>query len=129
MAQCHLLERQKEKKTVSRARGLRDFRLALELLGYGVCNIFNTDLGGLRRPFDSPLHRRLQGDAGVTISEAHQHVVDHRMYQSMALLLQAAADTLETYQEIGKSQMCSSYPLCTRDIQHWNNQLVQSMYS
>jgi hypothetical protein len=74
--------------------GLCIFGLALEPLGYGMCNIFNTDPGDLRRPFDRPLHRRIQGDAGVTAPEAHQHVVDHRLCQSMALLLQAAADNV-----------------------------------
>jgi hypothetical protein len=37
-------------------------------------------------------------------------------------------NTLETYQEIGKSQMCSSYPLCIWHNPHWNSQLVQSVH-
>jgi hypothetical protein len=39
--------------------GLHVFRLTLESLNYDACNIFNADPGGLRRPFDRPLHRRL----------------------------------------------------------------------
>jgi hypothetical protein len=46
--------------------GLRVFKLALELLGYDACSIFNVVPGGHRKPFDGPLHHRLQGDAGVT---------------------------------------------------------------
>jgi hypothetical protein len=56
----------KEEKAASRAGDLCIFRLALEPLGYGSCNIFNADPSSLRRPFDRSLHRRLQGDAGVT---------------------------------------------------------------
>jgi hypothetical protein len=56
--------------------------------------MFNAIPGGLRRPFNGPLHHKLQGDDGVTAPEAHQHVVSHRLCQSTAFLLQAAADSL-----------------------------------
>jgi hypothetical protein len=59
-----------------------------------VCNIFNTNPSGLYRSFDRPLHYMLQGDVGVTASEAHQHVLSHRMCQSAALLLHIATDSL-----------------------------------
>jgi hypothetical protein len=94
-SQCHLLGEQKEKKTKSRVGGIRFFRLTLELLSYGACNIFNADPGGLHRPFDKPLHHRLQGDAGVTTPEAHQHVVGQRLCQSEALLQVATGSLLQ----------------------------------
>jgi hypothetical protein len=56
----------KEEKVANRVGGLRVFKLALELLGYDACSIFNAVPGGHRKPFNGPLHRRLQGDAGVT---------------------------------------------------------------
>jgi hypothetical protein len=57
-------------------------------------SVLNAIPGGLRRPFDGPLHHRLQGDGGVTAPEAHQHVVSHCLCQSIVFLLQAAADSL-----------------------------------
>jgi hypothetical protein len=51
----------------------------LEPLCYRVGSILNAVPGSLRRPFDETLHHRLQGDAGVTASEAHQHMVSHRL--------------------------------------------------
>jgi hypothetical protein len=65
----------KKEKTTSRARGLRVFRLAFEPLSYDACSILNAIPGNLHKPFDRPLHRRLQGDAGVTAPEAHEKVV------------------------------------------------------
>jgi hypothetical protein len=69
----------KRRKSYSRAESLRVLRLTLEPLCYRVGSILNAVPGSLRRPFDGPLHRRLQGDAGVTALEAHQHVVSHRL--------------------------------------------------
>jgi hypothetical protein len=66
---------------------LRVFGFMLELLGYGAHSIFNVDPDGFHRFFDGPLHHGLQGDAGVTAPKAHQHVLGHRLCQSMALLL------------------------------------------
>jgi hypothetical protein len=66
----------------------------LELLGYGMRSIFNADPGGFCRFFDGPLHHGLQGDVGVMASEAHQHVLGHCLCQSVALLLQTAANSL-----------------------------------
>jgi hypothetical protein len=58
--------------------GLR-LRLTLEPLCYHAGSILNAVPGSLRIPFDRPLHRRLQGDPGVTTLEAHQHMVSHRL--------------------------------------------------
>jgi hypothetical protein len=69
----------KRRKSYSRAEGLCILRLALEPLCYRVGSILNAVSSSLRRPFDMPLHRRLQGDAGVTAPEAYQHVVSHRL--------------------------------------------------
>jgi hypothetical protein len=69
----------KRRKSYSRAEGLRVLRLMLELLCYCVGSILNAVPGSLRRPFDGPLHRRLQGDAGVTAPKAHQHMVSHHL--------------------------------------------------
>jgi hypothetical protein len=88
------LERQKEEKDASRAGGLCVFRLVLERLGYGTCSIFNADPSSLCRPFNRSLHHRRQVDDGVTAPKAHQHVVGHCLCQSVALLLQAAANNL-----------------------------------
>jgi hypothetical protein len=69
----------KRRKSYSWAEGLRVLRLTLEPLYYHAGSILNVVTGRIRRPFDGPLHRRLQGDAGVTAPEAHQHVVSHRL--------------------------------------------------
>jgi hypothetical protein len=71
-----------QKKCPARWGGLRVFGFTLERLDYGAHNIFNADPGGFRRFFDE-----LQGDAGVTALEAHQHMLSLRMCQSVALLL------------------------------------------
>jgi hypothetical protein len=81
-------------KAVSRVGGLRIFGIAFKLLGYDVCSVLNTILASLHKPFDGPLHRMLQGDAGVTALEAHEHLVGHHLCESVALLLQAATDGL-----------------------------------
>jgi hypothetical protein len=44
--------------------------------------------------FERTLHHRLQGDARVTAPEAHQHVLGHRLCQSVTLLLQMAIGSL-----------------------------------
>jgi hypothetical protein len=88
------LEQQKRRKLPAGRGGLHVFRLILEPLGYDACNAFNADPGSLHRPFDRPLHRRLQGDAGVTALKSHQHLLSHHLCQSAALLLQVAADSL-----------------------------------
>jgi hypothetical protein len=75
------------RKSYSWAEGLRVLGLTLEPLRYGSGSILNAIPGGLHRSFDGPLHRRLQGDGGVTAPEAHQHVVSHRLCQSTAFLL------------------------------------------
>jgi hypothetical protein len=67
------------KKSYSQVEGLCVLRLTLEPLYYRAGNILNVVPDGLRRPFDGPLHHRLQGDAGVTAPEAHQHVVNHHL--------------------------------------------------
>jgi hypothetical protein len=74
-------------KRPARRGGLRVFELMLEPLGYDAHSIFNADPGGLCRFFGWPLHHGLQGDAGVTAPKAHQHVLGHRLCQSVALLL------------------------------------------
>jgi hypothetical protein len=84
----------KKRKQPARRGGLCIFGLALESLGYRTCSIFNTEPGGLRKSFNRLLHHRLQGDAGVTAPEAHQHVPSHRLCQSAALVLQTVADSL-----------------------------------
>jgi hypothetical protein len=66
----------------------------LELLGYDACSILNAIPGGLRKPFDGPLHHRLQGDVRVATPEAHEHVVSHCLCQSTTLLLKAVANDL-----------------------------------
>jgi hypothetical protein len=63
----------------SLTEGLRVLRLTLEPLCYRADIILNAVPGSLRRSFDGSLHRRLQGDAGVTAPEAYQHVVNHRL--------------------------------------------------
>jgi hypothetical protein len=83
-----------KKKGPARWGGLQVFGLALEPLGYGARSIFIADPGGFRRFFHRPLHHGLQGDAGVTDPEAYQHVLGHCLCQSVALLLQKAADSL-----------------------------------
>jgi hypothetical protein len=69
----------KRMKSCSRVEGLRVLRLTLKPLCYHTGIILNAVPGSLRRPFDGTLHRRLQGDAGVTASKAHQHMVSHRL--------------------------------------------------
>jgi hypothetical protein len=69
-----------KKKHPARRGGLRVFRLALESLGYGARSIFNADPSGFRRFFNGPLHHWPQGDAGVMVSEAHQHVLGHHLW-------------------------------------------------
>jgi hypothetical protein len=59
--------------------GLRVLSLMLEPLCYRSGSILNVVPSSLRKPFYGPLHRRLQGDAGVTTSEAHHHMVSHRL--------------------------------------------------
>jgi hypothetical protein len=51
----------------------------LEPFCYRTGNILNAVPGSLRKPFDGPLHHRLQGDDGATTPEVHQHVVSHRL--------------------------------------------------
>jgi hypothetical protein len=63
--------------------GLRVLKLTLEPLYYRMGSILNVVPGSLRRPLDGPLHHRLQGDGGGTASEAHQHVVSHRLLMPM----------------------------------------------
>jgi hypothetical protein len=58
-----------------------------EPLGYDACNILNVVSSGLRKPFNGPLHCRLQGDVGVAALEVHEHVVGHRLCQRAAFLL------------------------------------------
>jgi hypothetical protein len=40
------------------------------------------------------LHHGLQGDGWIAATEAHQHVLGHRLGQSVAFLLDAAADNI-----------------------------------
>jgi hypothetical protein len=61
----------KRRKSYSRAEALCVLRLTLEPLCYRAGSILNVIPGSLRRPFDGPSHRRLQGDTGVTTPEAH----------------------------------------------------------
>jgi hypothetical protein len=61
----------KRRKSCSWAECLRVLRLTLEPLCYRAGSILNAVPGSLRRPFDGPLHHRLQGDAGVTAPKAH----------------------------------------------------------
>jgi hypothetical protein len=61
----------KRRKSYSRAEGLHVLRLTLEPLYYRMGSILNAIPGSLCRPFDGPLHCRLQGDAGVMAPEAH----------------------------------------------------------
>jgi hypothetical protein len=82
------------KRCPARRGGLCVFTLTLEPLSYGTCNNFNADPGGFCRFFDRLLHRGLHGDAGVMALEAHQHVLDHCLCQSVALLLQTAVNSL-----------------------------------
>jgi hypothetical protein len=89
-----LKKQERRRKSCSWAEGLRILGLTLEPLRYHASSVLNAVPDGLRRPFDGPLHHRLQGDGGVTTSEAHQHVVSHRLCQSVTFLLQAAADSL-----------------------------------
>jgi hypothetical protein len=84
----------KKEKAASRVGGLHVFKLVFEPLGYNACNIPNAVPGSLYKPLDMPLHRRLQEDVGVTAPEGYQHVVGHRLCQSVAILLQAGADGL-----------------------------------
>jgi hypothetical protein len=58
-------------KSYSRVEGLRVLRLTLESLCYRAGSILNAVPGSLHRPFNGPLHHRLQGDARVTAPEAH----------------------------------------------------------
>jgi hypothetical protein len=81
-------------KCLARQGGLGVFRLALEAVGDGAHNVFNTGRGGFRRFFGGPLRHRLQGDGWITAAEAHQHVLGHRLGQSAAFLLDAAADSI-----------------------------------
>jgi hypothetical protein len=69
------IEQKKKRRKLLVGWGLRIFGLTFEPLGYGVCSILNVVPGGLCKPFDGPLHRRLQGDARVTAPEAHKHMV------------------------------------------------------
>jgi hypothetical protein len=66
----------------------------LETVNYGARSIFNADRGGFRRFFGGPLHHGLQGDVGITAAETHQHVLGHRLGQSVAFLLDTAADSI-----------------------------------
>jgi hypothetical protein len=74
--------------------GLGVFRLALEAVGDGARSVFNTGRSGSRRFFGGPLHHGLQGDGWIAAAEAHQHVLGHRLGQSAAFLLDAAADSI-----------------------------------
>jgi hypothetical protein len=74
--------------------GLGVFRLVLEAVGDGVCSVFNAGRGGFCRFFGGPLHHGLQGDGWIVAAEAHQHVLGHRLGQSAAFLLDAAADSI-----------------------------------
>jgi hypothetical protein len=84
----------KRRKSYSTAEGLCVFRLTFEPLCYRAGSFLNTVPDSLHRPFDRPLHHRLQGDAGVTAPEAHQHVVSHCLCYNTAFLLQEAVDNL-----------------------------------
>jgi hypothetical protein len=84
----------KDEKAASRVGGLCIFGLTFKLLSYDMCSILNAVPGGLRKPFKGPLHRILQGDARVAAPEAHEHMVGHRLSQSVALLLQVAVVVL-----------------------------------
>jgi hypothetical protein len=84
----------KNKRKLPAGQGLRVLRLMFEPLSYDACSIPNVVPGTLCKPFDGPLHRRLQGDTGVLTPEAHEHVVDHRLCQGAALLLQATTNGL-----------------------------------
>jgi hypothetical protein len=88
----YLLNKKKRKQLAG--WGLRIFGLAFEPLNYDAHSILNAIPGGLHKPFDRPLHRMLQGDAGVEAPEAHEHVVGHRLCQGAALLLHAATNGL-----------------------------------
>jgi hypothetical protein len=77
-----------------RQGGLGVFRLTLEAVGDGARSVFNAGRGGFHRFFGGPLHHGLQGDGWITAVEAHQHVLGHRLGQSTAFLLDAAADSI-----------------------------------
>jgi hypothetical protein len=79
---------------MARQGGLGVFRLALEVVGDGARSVFNPGRSGFGRFFGGPLHHRLQGDGWITAAEAHQHVLGHRLGQSAAFLLDAAADSV-----------------------------------
>jgi hypothetical protein len=74
--------------------GLGVFRLTLEAIGNGACSVFNAGHGGSCGFFGGPLHHGLQGDSRIAAAEAHQHVFGHRLGQSAAFLLDAAADSI-----------------------------------
>jgi hypothetical protein len=44
--------------------------------------------------FGGPLHHGLQGDGWIAAAEAHQHMLSHRLGQSAAFLLNAAANSI-----------------------------------
>jgi hypothetical protein len=77
----------KKKRKQPAGQSLCVFRLAFKLLSYNTCIILNAIPGSLRKPFDGPLHHRLQGDAAAVAPEAHKHVVSHHRCQGAALLL------------------------------------------
>jgi hypothetical protein len=94
MVRCYFLNKKTTRRILPAGRGLHVFGLAFKPLSYDVCSILNTIPNGLRKPFNGTLHCSLQGDAGVTALEAHEHVVGHCLCQGMTLLLQVATNGL-----------------------------------